>query len=177
MKSSRLSISAYVLISAIVVLNSSIAKADIHVYDNNNQYSGILIYMNDDEMDLFIPSLGGTFKYATDYSGWCGDELQVVFESSNCSGTPYSQGLFPLIFDFSPTPIEGFYKVNYSGKKTFQPQSQYGLNNCDCEQINYLPSAEYYPYVQVQMPFTIPLALPFRFEVEFRTSGVVIPSN
>ena len=176
MKSSRLLISAYVLISAIVVLNSSIAKADIQGYDNNNQYWGILIDFGDDEMDLFIPSLGGTFKYdADDYSGWCGDELQVVFESSNCSGTPYSQGLFPLIFDFSPTPIEGFYKVDYSGKKAFTPGSYYEYP-CVCQQnTTSYPNAEYYPYVQVQMPFTTPVALPLRFEV--RTKTVVIPLN
>jgi hypothetical protein len=175
MKGKCLLISAIILISAIVALNPSFAEADILVYDNNNQYLGVMINMGDDEMDLFIPSLGGTFKYETDYSGWCGDELQVVFDSPNCSGTPYSQGPFPLIFDFSPTPKVGFYKVDYSGKKTFQPGSEYGFNNCDCEQISYLPSAEYYPYVQVQMPFTSPIAQPLRFEV--RTRAVVIPLN
>jgi hypothetical protein len=175
MKTRSLIITAIILISAIVALNPSIAKADILVYDNNNQYLGIMTYMGEDLIDLFIPSLGGTFKYAIDYSGWCGDELQIVFESSNCSGTPYSEGPFPLIFDFSPTPIEGFYKVDYSGKKAFTPGSYYEYP-CVCQQnTTSYPNAEYYPYVQVQMPFTTPVALPLRFEV--RTKTVVIPLN
>jgi hypothetical protein len=47
--------------------------------------------------------------------------LEVFFESNDCSGIPYAKGPFPLIFDFSPTPIEGFYKVDFSSKKTFTP--------------------------------------------------------
>lgn len=173
MKDRILLISAYVLISAIMVINPSITKADILVYDNNNQRLGILVNMGDNELDLFIPSLSGTFKYSTHgYSGWCGDELDVYFESSDCSGTPYSASPLPLIFDFSPVPIEGFYKVDYSGKKTITPGSSYAFQ-CACTAETVLPAAEYYPYVQVQMPFTAPITLPLRFEVRTRTA--VIP--
>ena len=176
MKSKSFLISAIILISAIVALNPSIAKADILVYDNNNQYLGIMTDMggNGEVIDLFIPPLDGTFKYSTDYSGWCGDELEVLFESNDCSGTPYAEGPFPLIFDFSPTPIEGFYKVDFSAKKTFTPGSYYEFD-CICQPNTYYPSAEYYPYVQVQIPFTTPVALPLRFRV--RTNAVVIPLN
>ncbi|MHA2054396.1 MAG: hypothetical protein ACW99F_12435, partial [Candidatus Hodarchaeales archaeon] len=122
----------------------------------------------------FIPSVGGTLKYSTDYSGWCDDELTVVFDSSNCSGTPYTEGPFPLIFDFSALSMAGFYKVDYSGKKTFMPGSYIDFN-CTCQQTTFYPNAEYYPYVQVQMPFTTPVALSLRFEV--RNRAVVIPLN
>jgi hypothetical protein len=178
MKSKSFLIIAIVLFSVVVALNPSIAEADIFVYDNNNQYLGIMTHMNDDDVELFIPSLGGTFKYAPDYSGWCGDELSVFFESNDCSGTYYSDGPFPLIFDFSPLSVVGFYKADYSGKKTFTPGSYYEYD-CFCQENTnayyHYPSAEYYPYVQIQMPFTTPIALPLKFKV--RTRAVVIPLN
>jgi hypothetical protein len=174
MKSKSFLIATIVLFSVVVALNPSIAKADILVYDNNNQYLGIMTDMggNGEVIDLFIPPLDGTFKYSTDYSGWCGDELQVVFESNDCSDTPYTDGPFPLIFDFSDLSIEGFYKVDYSGKKKFMPGSYYE-DFCVCEQnTTRYPFAEYYPYVQVQMPFTTPITLPLSFEVQTITETV-----
>ncbi|GAH11266.1 unnamed protein product, partial [marine sediment metagenome] len=72
MKSSSFLIKAIILISVTVALTPSIAKADVLVYDNNNQYLGIQVYMHDNNMDLFISSLGGTFRYSPDYSGQCG---------------------------------------------------------------------------------------------------------
>ena len=72
-------LSVHILLMAVLVFNSSDAQAEVHVYDNNNQYLGIMT------------------------------------------------------------------------------------------------EAEYYPYVEVQIPFTTPVALPLRFEVRTRT--VVIPLN
>ncbi|MBT8323599.1 MAG: hypothetical protein KJO94_08975 [Eudoraea sp.] len=170
----RQGIAVIILLLVIIVFHSSMACADIQVYDNNNQYLGIMTEMGSDEIYIFIPTLGGILQYSTDYSGWCGDELEVFFESNDCSGTPYAKGAFPLIFDLSPTPIEGFYKVDFSSKKTFTPGSYYDFD-CTCQPNTYYPSAEYYPYVQVQLPFTTPIALPLKFEV--RTRAVVIPLN
>jgi len=74
MKCKRIIIAAIIFLFASMVFNSSSAEADIHVYDKNSQYLGILIGMDfGDPIDLFIPSLGATFKYSADYSGWCGD--------------------------------------------------------------------------------------------------------
>lgn len=172
MKSKRLVIAAFICISAITAISPSIAKADVHVYDNNDQHLGILIEMWSSRMDLFIPSLGGVFHYTTDYSGWCSDELTVLFQSTDCSGTPYASEPFPQIFDFSPTPMKGFYKVDYNGKQTFTPGSYYDIN-CNCRLDPGEPNAEYYPYVEVQMPFTTPIEFPLSFKV--RTKSVVVP--
>jgi hypothetical protein len=172
MKSKSFLITIIIIFSAAVVLTPSIAKADILVYDNNDQYLGIQVLMLGDDIDLFIPSLGGTFHYSTDYSGWCDDELRVYFASGDCTGTPYAKDPFPQIFDFSPTPIEGFYKVDYNGKQTFTPGSYYDWD-CACDSNPGEPNAEYYPFVQVQMPFSTPVALPLKFKV--RTKTVVVP--
>jgi hypothetical protein len=119
--------------------------------------------------------LSATYKYRTSYTSYCFDGLQALFESNNCSGTPYSNNPYPVIFDFSPISIVGFYKIDYLGKKTFTPGSHYDFN-CDCQENTFYPSAEYYPQIQIQMPFTTPVALPLRFEVR-NTRVVVIPLN
>jgi hypothetical protein len=173
MKSKRFLITAIILISVTVALTPSIAKADILVYDNNDQYLGIQVYMHDDDMDLFISSLGGTFRFTYDDSGDCGDEIRAVFQSGDCSGTPYSANALPQIFDFKDCPIEGFYKVDFNGKQTFTPGSHYIDWGDGCEATGQYPSADYYPWVEVQMPFTTPVALPLKFKV--RTKTVVVP--
>ena len=169
MKSKCFFMTAIILISVSMALTASIAKAEIHVYDKNNQYLGIMVYMHDNDMDLFISSLGGTFRYSPDYSGWCGDEIRVIFASGDCTGTPYSEAALPQIFDFSSCPIEGFYKVDYDSKNSFTPGSYYVDGGvCEVNEVLY-PYSEYYPFVQVQLPFTTPIALPLRFEVETQT--------
>ena len=176
MKSRYFLISVYVLISAIVALNPPIAKADIHVYDNNNQYLGIMTDMQSfpKGLHVFIPSLSGIFHITDDidYTGKCDDEFEFLFDSGDCSGTLYSTNPYPLIFDFSTLPIGGFNKVDYNGKNTFKPGSYYDYD-CTCQQTTEYPNTEYYPYVQVQIPFTTPIALPLRFEI--RSKAVVIP--
>ncbi len=172
MKSKSFLITAIILISVTAALIPSITKADVHVYDNNDQSLGILMSNQWASMiELFVPSVGGIFKYWIDPASACGDpdDLWVYFQSGDCSGTPYAKNPFPAIYDFSPTPIEGFYKVDYNGKQTFTPGSYL---SCDC-----VPGpgelAEYYPYVEVQMPFTPPVALPLKFKV--RTKTIVVP--
>jgi len=118
----------------------------------------------------------GKLKYSNDYSGWVDDELRVVFASDNCEGQPFSNDPNPLIFDFSPIPtIEGFYKVDYSGKQTFTPVSYYAFGGVCQSNSGEWPLAEYYPYVEVQMPFTTPIARPLKFKV--RTKTIVVPMS
>ena len=174
MKTRCSGVTAIILFSAIVIFNSSIARAEVHVYDNNNQYLGVMAFMDGAGIDLFIPSLGGTFRYSNDYSGWCGDELELIFESTDCTGTAYSSSPFPMIYDFSDCSITGTYKSDYSGKISITPRSSYDWEQ-NCQDIDLPPAGEYYPYVQVQLPFTTPVALPLRFEI--RNRAVVIPLN
>ena len=63
MKSKSFLITTIVLFSVIVALNPSIAKADILVYDNNNQYLGLLLELGDTQLSLFIPSLGASWIF------------------------------------------------------------------------------------------------------------------
>ena len=98
----------------------------------------------------------------------------AVFASGDCSDAPYSDGPLPQIFDLSLTR-GGYYKPTYSGKLTFVPGSYYD-DDCVCQgNTGSYPNAEYYPLINVQLPFTTPIALPLRFEIKNR--AVVIPLN
>ena len=166
MKSIYLMALAIVLVLEIVILNPCIAKADIKVYDYNNKYLGIFLELEDRTIGIFIPSLSAVLiVYPEKNPGMeCGDRFDPVFESNDCSGTPYSSGPFPLIDDFSPTPRGGgFYKTDYIGKKTFTPGSHYDWK-CKCEEITWYPHAEYYPMVELQLPFATPISFPLRFK-------------
>ena len=171
MKSKLFLITAIILISVTVALTPSIAKADVLVYDNNDQYLGIKEELSESHMSVFIPSIGATINFHYWQDEIC-EYGNAVFESSDCSGTPYSEGPLPRIFDLSLT-LGGYYKPTYSGKQTFTPGSYYD-DNCVCQQNTIMyPNAEYYPLIQVQIPFTTPIALPLKFKI--RTKTVVVP--
>jgi len=173
MKRKSFLITAIILFSAIAILNTSIAKADVHVYDDNNQYLGIVLAMNPFAVEIFIPSKGARWHSNNSIQPGCPLD-RIYFESDNCTGTPYSDGSNPIIHDLG-TLLGGFYQQDYSGKKTIEPGSSYYFD-CQCYSTAGSPSAEYYPLTQqVQMPFTTPIAQPLRFEVQNR--AVVIPLN
>jgi len=173
MKNKSFLITTIVLFSVIVTLNPSIAKADIQVYDNNNQYLGLLLELGDTQLSVFIPSLGASWIFQPNGSP-CGDEAQAYFVSSDCSGQPFSRGPLPYINDLTETDLAGYFKPDYSSKDNITPGS-YIEFNCVCQSTSGYPQGEYYPLNQVQMPFTTPIALPLRFEMRTRT--VVIPLN
>ena len=169
---SSLLIAAYLIISAIVAFNPSIAKADVHVYDNNNQELGILLDLNHPYLTLLLPSLdaslninflNGDQNIVSSYP----NSVFVYFDSANCSGTPYMISPLPTIFDYSSLPWGGIKKPDYNSKRTFSPGSGFG-SETGCI-VGGFANDEYIPLTPVELPFTIPIALPLRFEVETET--------
>jgi len=171
-KSSLITVS--ILLTAIFVFNSSNAQADVHVYDNNNQYLGILLGLGGEDVAVFIPSLGASWEadYDLGYIEACPGT--AYFEFANCNGLPYENDPFPVVQDLSGSSLGKFYVVDFNSKNTFSPGS-YIDRNCDCQPASGEPSVVHYQLTEVQMPFTTPIALPLRFEV--RTRAVVIPLN
>ena len=146
-----------------LIFHSSISNAQVAVYDNNDQYLGILMELDDDEFEVFIPSLETSWNHSRDE-----DDLNresAYFESSDCTGTPYSNGPFPRIHDLTASSVGGYHKPNYSGKKTITPASMVNGDNGQCQQISGT-SAEYYPLTEVDMPFTTPIALPLKYNID-----------
>ena len=177
MKRRDLIIATILLFSTVLVLHSSIVKADIKVYDNNNQYLGLLLGLTNNNVSIFLPSVGASWEYDYYTNTPCPNvPAPVCFDSSDCTGTPYATFPLPWLFDLS-IARGGFYIPDYSGRRTFVPNSIFN-SHCECESSAGI-YREYYPLVQVQMPFTTPIALPLRFEVstgaEASTKTVVIP--
>ena len=172
MKKMGLLCTACVFVSLIMAFTPSIAKADVHVYDKNNQYLGILLDLTDAELSIFVPSLSASYYIEWDEIGNCDD---IYFDSANCSETPYRPDDEPLpeIMDLSSTPIGGFHLPNYNGKRTFTPGSYYDWN-CQCQPGTY-SNDEYIPLTQVAMPFTTPIALPLSFKVQPKSKLVSFP--
>ena len=170
MKRKGFIIVAIFLFATVLVLYSAIARADIQVYDNDNQYLGLLLELDRGHFAVFVPSASASWDHAFGDNPDCPALTTIYFDSSDCTGTPYVGSQGPEIWDLSNFN-GGFYKADYNGKKTITPGS-YLQSDCSC-QTSTGSNQEYYPLVQVQVPFTTPLAWPLRFEV--RTRAVVIP--
>jgi len=168
MKRKSFLMTVIILISVSVALTPSFTKADILVYDNNDQYLGILLDLSYVSFKVFIPSLGASLPISS--WGGVGQSFYLAFyyfDSTNCSGTPYASQPLPEILDFSSTPFGGIRKPDYNGRRTFSPESDYSSEIGCTERSS--ANDEYVPITPVQLPFTTPIALPLRFEVETLT--------
>jgi hypothetical protein len=70
--------------------------------------------------------------------------------------------------------LGGFFIPDCNQKKTFNPGSRID-SNCLCQLGDPGSPEEHYQLIEVQMPFTTPIALPLRFEVETRV--VILPMD
>ena len=162
----------------------NISAAEIKVYDNNNQYLGILLDMeNEQGMTVFIPSIKASYfftKVEMDNPESCAPYRQLIFESDDCSGTPYTYGPFPVVLDFNCQPFVGHYLPDLNSVKQFVPKSSltgdYFTGNPTCSQLTGQTSTLFYGIKEIQLPFTTPIALPVRFDNVVNTSDFfVIP--
>ena len=158
--------------------------AEIKVYDNNNQYLGILIDMDNQQMlTVFIPSINASYrieKEKLENPNTCSYNDVLIFESDDCSGTPYTYGPFPVVLDLKCSTYDGYYLPDLRSGKQFAPKSQLSMDgggNLGCftyPSVN--PSMLNYEMKEIQLPFTTPISLPVRFENVSGTSEFfVIP--
>ena len=159
-------ISTFIFLVIIFLLNNT-ASSETKVYDNNNQYLGLLLDLRNTYLTVFIPSLGASWHIAYDTPNKC--TYGVMFESTDCTGQPYafSRGPLPEIHDFTNHSLGGYYVPDHSAKKTITDRS-YINEACTCRNGTNEPS-EAIPLVEVEMPFAIPIELPIRFEQTVNT--------
>ena len=89
MKSINLITVTAILLLAMVLLNPSFAIADVHVYDDNNQYLGILIELGGEDFSVFVPSVKAS--YGVDYEENVDCPDTAYFENTGCTGIPYEK--------------------------------------------------------------------------------------
>ncbi len=162
----------------------NISTAEIKVYDNNNQYLGILLNMESEQgMTVFIPSINASYtfmKVEIDNPDSCQPYRQIIFESNDCSGTPYTFGPFPVVVSFNCQTYVGHYLPDLNSAKQFAPKSELTADmmtgNPVCREYISISSQLFYEMKEIQLPFTTPIALPVRFENAVNTSDFyVIP--
>ena len=170
------SISKVILILVVLIaLMTHDASADIAVYDDDNQYLGILLNMTDFDITVYIPSLSLSYPISLvkfmDPPG-CVEPTTVYFESNDCTGTPYGNSPFPVVIDMT-CKRDNYYTPELSGLKSIIFKSRFYYGG-ECEQVN--PDNEeatLYPFKKIELPFSEPIALPLKFKIGTKT--VVIP--
>lgn len=162
----------------------NISAAEIKVYDDTNQYLGILLDMEGQTtLTVFIPSINVAYrveKWKLEDPDSCTLNEILIFESNDCSGIPYTSGPFPYVLNLAIPPYDGYYIADSNRGKLFAPKSQL---LCDpmtgsvvCRQTPEMPSTLFYEAKEIQLPFTTPISLPVRFDNVAGTSEFyVIP--
>lgn len=182
---SKLTVVISVIFAILICVFPNISIAEIKVYDNNNQYLGILIDMEDQQMlTVFIPSINASYrleKLKVENPNKCSYNYALIFESDDCSGTPYTYGPFPVVVDLKCQPYDGYYLPDLKSGKQFESKSMLfpdlNGNMTLCSPPPTVNSSMlYYEIKEVQLPFTTPIALPVRFVNLANTSDFfVIP--
>jgi len=144
---------------------------EIRVYDKNNQFLGILNDGHYRSVHIFVPSLNLPFGLHVNAPSDSDDAI-IYYEDDDCKGTPYiaveehgERGWFPWLYKL-PICFGGFYKADLDNPESFSPMSKSTASNgvCDCSQDDLPSGGSYYPMSQAELPFTLPIVYPIRYE-------------
>jgi len=150
----------------------NVSDAEIRVYDNGNQYLGILLNIESPlYMTVFIPSINATYRFfetGMNNLGCSFSNPPLLFESQNCSGIPYLWGSFPRVSYYNCPPLApGYYMPDTNSPGQFLPKSILtGDTNGNpvCNENVGGAIGDLYEAKKIQLPFTTPIVLPVRFE-------------
>ena len=175
MLKSRIFIVICISLIILICSLSTYTNAEIKIYDNNNQYLGILLNMETaDKMTVFIPSINASYMFEKgrlENPNACSFYYTIYFESNDCSGTPYSLGPFPVVIDLKCPPYDGYYLPDLSSGKQFVPKSYLsgdfltGDPICGLYSTGGIPFKIYYEINEIQLPFSLPIAFPLNFKI------------
>jgi hypothetical protein len=167
------------------------ATADVWVYDANNQKIGILIGVKDDGFEVFLTSLKQSTKITIgaeleggiqpEQIGFISEYELTFYKDSTCTGSPGIYEKPESLFLFKPpnsTPFYGYAKADLTKLTTYNYRLDYYSGECTP-----IPGgANGYPITIVpaeQIPFTIPISLPVRFQYESGSSfkPIIVPAK
>jgi hypothetical protein len=165
-----------ILSFCIILFSFSVSKAEIAVYDANNQFIGYLLGESSGvALQVYVPSLSRTanLTYSNlDKKLVSKDVIDFYYFGYGCAGTPYA-----FFANYNNVGFACFYKIYYnSGKyyiidytnptdRTMNSMSYGSDGSCD----SFIDGAEIIPSLparEVSLPFTLPLAQPLHFKTE-----------
>jgi hypothetical protein len=134
------------------------AKPDIVVYDANDQFLGVSGYMESGRVWMYIPARKEYFYLSLDTGDLYEDYL--YFTSTDCTGSPFCH---PLHTYQSFKNGNNYYKGDSVAPINMQVNSLLTASG-QCEQ--WTQTDLFVPVIPTTPPFSLPVALPFRFEME-----------
>ena len=172
---------AIIIFLAGFIFSASRAEAEINVYDNDGQHLGVLISQTSYGVTTWLPSTGKFlyFHYASeggevtslthcDLSG-----VDVIYKTSDCSGTPYVWIRDSMDTRFHSYPFLadacGSYLTPKDPKMVETVTGKAYRSSWDCEcheyQEKYQEDVQALELVETSAPpFTLPVSLPFTYE-------------
>ncbi len=149
-------------VSTILVLAIPSAQADVHVFDANDQYLGVLTDGGGQGFfTVLIPKLVTMIKISTE-SGEVADVYGPLFESNDCSGTPYFRGNRMYWIQ----KMDDKYFIGENFPPVVRSLSSWLQNGtCDPDYDHEIPVVPMIEVEEESIPFSVPVALPLRFEL------------
>ncbi len=129
----------------------------VKVFDGNGQFLGVLLGTQNGVADIYISSLSGSVHIS--FVTGDAEETYLSFESRDCTGQPYVSGSV----SYTIVKSGGAY---YIGELVAPVNVQISsiFENGKCQLANQL-SRGVVPAARItHLPFTLPAALPLRFE-------------
>jgi hypothetical protein len=166
MKSKNLFLSVFLLAVCLFFSAPNNAQAEVKVYDANGQFLGIFLGYDYPSVYVFVPSLN-VQTGISDSSGVIGVSNiapYLFFESTDCTGTPFAR-------PYATYQLSRVGADNYLGEHIAPTEMQLhsildgslGI----CQQTTAGFHDRVVPAQRVtQLPFTVPVALPLRFEYQ-----------
>jgi hypothetical protein len=169
-KSTNLIMSVFLSVVCIFFSIPINAQAEINVYDANGQFLGIFLGYNQG-VSVFVPSLNAATGIS-ETNGAITVAPYLFFESTDCTGKPF---MYPsATYNLSRVGAD-----NYLGEHIapIQLQMHSQSNNGTCSQASDTFRPTVVPAQKVtELPFTVPVALPMRFDYRPQTQTATIPA-
>ncbi len=139
------------------------------VYDANDQFLGFLLgHPEGESVEIFVPGLKTTVRMSKKNGAVSAKCDQLFFQDASCSGQPYYSG-FPYATTWVDTICSNSssnrYYMALSGEQQVQVNSMQSINKgCYSIPETTRPVYAMTAIEEAEIPFTLPAALPFRYE-------------
>jgi len=142
-----------------------IAMGEVHVYDADGHYIGIVIGHQDTDIrgiHIFVPKMGKTILLDKE-TGDIGHCPYLYYSSYDCTGPAYSDGPRDIIFK---VPGVRAYRIVESGALTQTYIGSFNYYGYCYSTGEIYPLAESKEVLKAQIPFTLPVALPLQYKYQ-----------
>jgi len=170
----------------VIFLSSMSFAGDIWVYDAKNQKIGILIYIDDEFISVFLPSLNRLTKITIgsevtgvqiEKMGLIGERWATYYQDSACAGTPgdIEAEIIYLHNPINRTPSYRYSKIDLTKLTSYEYVLRHDTGECSPYDGG---SVKGFPTVIVpsdQIPFATPISFPVKFQYNSSVKTIVVP--